>query len=648
MILVVDNQRIYNYEHQDPPPIATDSIQFIDIEFRLSEEWDGFVCAAQFVQGSYIVTKSLYKNHTTMPEGLVPGVIEISLFGYKAGEAVRGTTIPYVQQIVKSGLTSTEETPIPPTPDLYSQLLESIQTAEKATRGYSEQALSAVGEVKNYSQIAQSSSESAKTAANSAEAAALKATTAVEGFEDTVEVGINAVVQQQEDSIAAIKTQEQQSIEAITAAAERDDSAEQARVKAEQLRVEAENLRKQNEQTRIENELNRVEAERVREEAETERKNAEASRTQAEGQRNTAEVNRNTAEQTRVTQEDQRVTAENERQAAEQARKETFEGFEAQIEACTPDDGSIGGRPWSSNKINEELEKFAPISAAIRPTVDGNPTVCENSVAWGFQGLKIYGKSTQDGTPSPESPVPVVSAGEGGSIQLNITDGAEQNQSLILSTPSGLPGIPVNSGGNYTDANGQQWVCDVVDLIAMKLIKNVCEMHVVDHIDTIAKSSNQKGDTYFFTVTDFNLSIPTSSNNRYDEMICTHFVPGSSYSIDVRFDIANIDPISGSQNIRFCFGPTGSMPTLEDAREWFLARDVIVIYPLATPIITQLTDEEISAYRALTTYDGTTVVSTAEPVSGIQARYVADGTKCVESIESRLAALEAAMIGGIA
>ena len=37
-------------------------------------------------------------------------------------------------------------------------------------------------------------------------------------------------------------------------------------------------------------------------------------------------------------------------------------------------------------------------------------------------------------------------------------------QSMSVTTPNGLPGIPVSSGGNYTDENGQQWVCDEVDL----------------------------------------------------------------------------------------------------------------------------------------------------------------------------------------
>lgn len=38
-----------------------------------------------------------------------------------------------------------------------------------------------------------------------------------------------------------------------------------------------------------------------------------------------------------------------------------------------------------------------------------------------------------------------------------------REQLLTLPTPNGLPGIPVTSGGNYTDPQGQQWVCDEVD-----------------------------------------------------------------------------------------------------------------------------------------------------------------------------------------
>ena len=60
--------------------------------------------------------------------------------------------------------------------------------------------------------------------------------------------------------------------------------------------------------------------------------------------------------------------------------------------------------------------------------------------------------------------MPIVSAGDGGTITVTIGDGADERQTIALQTPNGLPGIPVTSGGNYTDPSGQRWVCDEVDL----------------------------------------------------------------------------------------------------------------------------------------------------------------------------------------
>lgn len=67
-------------------------------------------------------------------------------------------------------------------------------------------------------------------------------------------------------------------------------------------------------------------------------------------------------------------------------------------------------------------------------------------------------------SPSPNYPQEIVTAGSDGSIDIAVSnlDGTE-SQILKLNTPNGLPGIPISSGGNYTDASGQQWVCDEVD-----------------------------------------------------------------------------------------------------------------------------------------------------------------------------------------
>ena len=214
----------------------------------------------------------------------------------------------------------------------------------------------------------------------------------------------------------------------------------------------------------------------------------------------------------------------------------------------------------------------------------GNPISVDDAFPAPLCGLTVYGRSTQDGTPTPDAPVPIVSAGDSGSVEVKVTGanmlegtkpgvkstvygityttyengflitgtatnnfsillhddskyrlthgiyyltakglspstvlnfyfinkfnsdmqnqkvtlnrdvefslrlqiskGATLNttvqasltrdktttyspyreQLLTLPTPTGLPGIPVTSGGNYTDQSGQQWVCDEVDL----------------------------------------------------------------------------------------------------------------------------------------------------------------------------------------
>lgn len=97
-------------------------------------------------------------------------------------------------------------------------------------------------------------------------------------------------------------------------------------------------------------------------------------------------------------------------------------------------------------------------------TETGNPIAVDDAFPAPLCGLTVYGRSTQDGTPTPDAPVPIVSAGDSGTIAVTLSDGKGKTQTLTLPTPTGLPGIPVVSGGNYTDQSGQQWVCDEVDL----------------------------------------------------------------------------------------------------------------------------------------------------------------------------------------
>lgn len=71
------------------------------------------------------------------------------------------------------------------------------------------------------------------------------------------------------------------------------------------------------------------------------------------------------------------------------------------------------------------------------------------------------------GQPSPSEsyPQPIEILGTDGQLDVQITDGNTQSQQLSIPTTGGLPGVPVDSGGNWTDENGQQWVSDVLDLV---------------------------------------------------------------------------------------------------------------------------------------------------------------------------------------
>lgn len=53
-------------------------------------------------------------------------------------------------------------------------------------------------------------------------------------------------------------------------------------------------------------------------------------------------------------------------------------------------------------------------------------------------------------------------------------------QTISINTPTGLPAIPVDTDGNYTDANGQQWIADYVDLKLGKYVQNICDLPLKD------------------------------------------------------------------------------------------------------------------------------------------------------------------------
>ena len=234
-------------------------------------------------------------------------------------------------------------------------------------------------------------------------------------------------------------------------------------------------------------------------------------------------------------------------------------------------------------------------------------------------GLRVCGKSTQDGTPLPTAPVPIVSAGDGGTVVVTVSDGANESQTLTLQTPNALPGIPVTSGGNYTDENGQQWVCDEVDLARGVYVQRVTKIKVTSSLNW--QTSGQKVDRYFAWFAG------TSATN----VLCTHFSTTVGSEV-VGGAIANQNNLIG-----FAYAQKGTS-TLDEFKAFLDAKEVYVLTSLATPVETALSAAEIAAYKALTTYAPTTVISTSGG-AGATATYQRDVTIVIKNLEDAIASM---------
>jgi len=252
-------------------------------------------------------------------------------------------------------------------------------------------------------------------------------------------------------------------------------------------------------------------------------------------------------------------------------------------------------------------------------SVSGASITATDSFAAPFVGLRVCGKSTQDGTPLPTAPVPIVSAGDGGTVVVTVSDGANNSQTLTLQTPNALPGIPVTSGGNYTDENGQQWVCDEVDLARGVRVQRITKIKVTSSLNW--QTSGQKVDRYFAWFAG------TSATN----VLCTHFSTTVG-SEAVGGAIANQNNLIG-----FAYAQKGTS-TLDEFKAFLDAKDVYVWTSLATPVETALSAAEIAAYKALTTYAPTTSISVTDG-AGAEMKYQRDVNIVIKNLEDAIASM---------
>lgn len=120
--------------------IASDQIAFVTLKFVFDGDWKKFHKVVQFTQCDETYNRVLCTDGLSclLPAELHAGAVKLSVFGYDADntEGLRATTVPVTLHIRSSGFVGEDtDSPIPPTPDLYTQLLQKIGKVQHGKDG---------------------------------------------------------------------------------------------------------------------------------------------------------------------------------------------------------------------------------------------------------------------------------------------------------------------------------------------------------------------------------------------------------------------------------------------------------------------------------------------------------------------------------
>ena len=232
--------------------------------------------------------------------------------------------------------------------------------------------------------------------------------------------------------------------------------------------------------------------------------------------------------------------------------------------------------------------------------VAGENVSMDDAVEFGFIGFRIFGKTTQNGTPTPDAPVELVSVGESGSITVNVS-GKNEEQSMTIATPNGLPGI------------------DEIDFTKGVRVRR-----------TGIKVFDGSDDEPWWAYTD---SAYAGYALFVDDM--AHGLRQSGYCD--RFPVHETDTMTpgvwlGSENnILYMHNTKVIASDVDTWRTWLSENPITVQYPVATPIETPLSEEELAAYASLHTYRDHTTVSN-DAGAYMELEYVIDAKKYIDSL----------------
>ena len=189
-------------------------------------------------------------------------------------------------------------------------------------------------------------------------------------------------------------------------------------------------------------------------------------------------------------------------------------------------------------------------------------------------------------------------------------------RTLIASTPNGLPGIPVTTGGNYVDVDGQRWICDEIDLGRGMYIKRINTL-VFDGSQTWAEYGG------YPSYSGFHSTDVLEVNHSRDIGLCNQFAVGKLTDGNIWIGVGN--------KVIYVLSEEWHEKGVDAWNEHLRANPLRIIYPLTTPIETPLSEEELAAYAALRTYRENTTVSN-DAGAWMDIEYVMDAKKYIDDM----------------
>ena len=219
-------------------------------------------------------------------------------------------------------------------------------------------------------------------------------------------------------------------------------------------------------------------------------------------------------------------------------------------------------------------------------------------------------------------------------------------QTLTIPSPNGLPGVPVSAGGNYTDASGQQWVCDEKDYDRDVYVTRTTKLVINGNEDwkTWGVNNKAEGITAFYTYVAPTIPLSTANTS----IICSHLpAVGGVYggaAVGCGVFASATKPYVGVSVPNDCLEDVSSNEAAIASFKRLLSEsNMTVIYP-KIPEETRLSEEEIAAYKALHTHCPNTSIHNSDNAH-MAVDYVADTKNYVDNqIKKEVAELTAAIL----